>query len=201
MEDITLVTSYFSYLLPAIVVGLIAYYFFKGHTANEEGRRRYLIQKEAQKKVLPIRLQAYERLTLLLERIDPNKLLLRVKPYSDDLQKYESLLIQNIDNEYEHNLSQQIYVSPECWSLITVAKNATIQVLRQSGMNKKVDNSEKLRAFLLNHFMDEDTPSHKALLLLKKEVSELYKFSFINLLKKLWFLSSIVSLNKIICFL
>ena len=174
MEDITLVMSYFSYLLPAIVVGLIAYYFFKGHTANEEGRRRYLIQKEAQKKVLPIRLQAYERLTLLLERIDPNKLLLRVKPYSDDLQKYESLLIQNIDNEYEHNLSQQIYVSPECWSLITVAKNATIQVLRQSGMNKKVDNPEKLRAFLLNHFMDEETPSHKALLLLKKEVSELF---------------------------
>ena len=174
MEDITLVMSYFSYLLPAIVVGLIAYYFFKGHTANEEGRRRYLIQKEAQKKVLPIRLQAYERLTLLLERIDPNKLLLRVKPYSDDLQKYESLLIQNIDKEYEHNLSQQIYVSPECWSLITVAKNATIQVLRQSGMNKKVDNPEKLRAFLLNHFMDEETPSHKALLLLKKEVSELF---------------------------
>ena len=174
MEDITLVMSYFSYLLPAIVVGLIAYYFFKGHTANEEGRRRYLIQKEAQKKVLPIRLQAYERLTLLLERIDPNKLLLRVKPYSDDLQKYESLLIQNIDKEYEHNLSQQIYVSPECWSFITVAKNATIQVLRQSGMNKKVDNPEKLRAFLLNHFMDEETPSHKALLLLKKEVSELF---------------------------
>ena len=45
MEDITLVISYFSYLLPAIVVGLVAYYFFKGHTANEEGRRRYLIQK------------------------------------------------------------------------------------------------------------------------------------------------------------
>ena len=174
MEDVTLVTSYFSYLLPAIVVGLVAYYFFKGHTANEEGRRRYLIQKEAQKKLLPIRLQAYERLTLLLERIDPNKLLLRVKPYSDDLQKYESLLIQNIDKEYEHNLSQQIYVSPECWSLITAAKNATIQVLRQSGMNKKVDNSEKLRAFLLNHFIDENTPSHKSLLLLKKEVSELY---------------------------
>ena len=174
MEDITIVLSYFSYLLPAIVVGLVAFYFFKSHTANEEGRRRYLIQKEAQKKVLPIRLKAYERLTLFLERIDPNKLLLRVKPYSDELQKYESLLIQNIDNEYEHNLSQQIYVSPECWNLITAAKNATIQVLRQSGMNKKVDNSEKLRAFLLNYFMDEETPSHKALLLLKKEVSELF---------------------------
>ncbi len=174
MEDITLVFSYFAYLLPAIVVGLIAYFFFKGHTSNEEGRRRYLIQKEAQKNIIPIRLQAYERLTLFLERIDPNKLLLRVKPYSDDLQKYENLLIQNIDNEYEHNLVQQIYVSPECWNLVTAAKNATIQVIRQSSMKEKVTDSDKLRAFLLNHFMEEVTPSYKALMFLKKEVSELF---------------------------
>jgi hypothetical protein len=174
MEDVTLVISYFAYLLPAIVVGLVAYFFFKGHTASEEGRRRYLIQKEAQKSLLPTRLQAYERLTLFLERIDPNKLLLRVKPYSDDLQKYETLLIQNIDNEYEHNLSQQIYVSSECWNLITAAKNATIQVIRQSSMNEKVNDSDKIRAFLLNHFMDEVTPSHKALMYVKKEVSELF---------------------------
>jgi len=90
MEDVSLVISYFAYLLPAIVVGLVAYFFFKGHISNEEGRRRYLIQKEAQKSILPVRLQAYERLTLFLERIDPNKLLLRVKPYSDNLQKYEA---------------------------------------------------------------------------------------------------------------
>ncbi|MFK5981860.1 MAG: hypothetical protein QM499_03015 [Flavobacteriaceae bacterium] len=174
MEDATQIISYFAYLLPAIVVGLVAYFFFKGHTANEEGRRRYLIQKEAQKNIIPIRLQAYERLTLFLERIDPNKLLLRVKPHSEDLQKYESLLIQNIDNEYEHNLAQQIYVTPECWNLINAAKNATIQVIRQASMNEKVDDSDKLRAFLLNHFMGEVTPSHKALMYVKKEVSELF---------------------------
>lgn len=174
MEDAALIISYFAYLLPAIVVGLVAYFFFKGHTTNEEGRRRYLIQKEAQKNIIPIRLQAYERITLFLERIDPNKLLLRVKPFSDDLQKYESLLIQNIDNEYEHNLAQQIYITPECWNLVNAAKNATIQVIRQASMNEKVDDSDKLRAFLLNHFMGEVTPSHKALMFVKKEVSELF---------------------------
>ena len=174
MEEATQVLNYVAYLLPAIVVGLIAYFFFKGHTANEEGRRRYLIQKDAQKNTIPIRLQAYERLTLFLERIDPNKLLIRVKPYSDELQKYETLLIQNIDNEYEHNLVQQIYVSPECWNIIIAAKNATTQLIRQSAMNEKVDSSDKLRETLLNHFMGEVTPSHKALLYLKKEVSELF---------------------------
>ena len=174
MEDVTQIISYFAYLLPAIVVGLVSYFFFKGHTANEEGRRRFLIQKEAQKNIIPVRLQAYERLTLFLERIDPKKILLRVKPFSKDLQEYETLLIQNIDNEYEHNLVQQIYVTPECWNLINAAKNATIQVIRQASMNEKVDDSDKLRAFLLNHFMDEVTPSHKALMFVKKEVSELF---------------------------
>jgi len=166
--------SYVAYLLPAILVGIIAYYFFKGHTANEEGRRRYLIQKEAQKNIIPIRLQAYERLTLFLERIDPSKLLIRVKPNSDNLQEYESLLIQNIENEYEHNLAQQIYISPECWNLIIAAKNATMHIIRQSSMNEKVENANKLRESLLNYFIGEDTPSQKALAYVKKEVSEMF---------------------------
>ncbi len=174
MDDILQVINYFAYLLPAIVVGLVAYYFFQGHTRNEEGRRRYLLQKDAQKNILPTRLQAYERLTLFLERIDPNKLLLRVRPYSNDLQDYETLLIQTIDNEFDHNLAQQIYVTPECWNVVNAAKNATIQVLRQASANEKVGDSDKLRAFLLNHFLDEVTPSQKGLLFVKKEVAELF---------------------------
>lgn len=172
--EIEQVLSYFAYLLPAIIVGIVAYYFFKGHTANEEGRRRYLIQKEAQNKTIPIRLQAYERLTLFLERIDPNKLLIRVKPYSDELQKYEDLLIKNIDQEFEHNLTQQIYITPECWNLINAAKNATMQVIRKSAMSEKVDNADKLRESLLNHFMGEITPSQRALAYVKNEVNELF---------------------------
>ena len=64
MEEAIQILNYVAYLLPAIVVGIIAYYFFKGHTANEEGRSRYLIQKEAQNQLIPMRLQAYERITL-----------------------------------------------------------------------------------------------------------------------------------------
>ena len=53
-------------IVPSIIVGVIAYFFFKMHTENEEGRRRYLIHKEAQKTAMPLRLQAYERLSLFL---------------------------------------------------------------------------------------------------------------------------------------
>ncbi len=174
MEEITQILSFVAYLLPAIVVGLVAYYFFKGHTANEEGRRRYLIQKEAQNKILPMRLQSYERITLLLERIDPNKLLIRVKPFSDEIAKYEELLIRNIEQEFDHNLTQQIYLSQECWNLVNAAKNATIHIIRQGAMHEKDGTADTMREWLLRNFMEDVTPSQKALAYVRKEVSELF---------------------------
>jgi len=174
MEDATQVISYVAYLLPAIIVGLVAYYFFKGHTANEEGRRRYLIQKEAQNKVMPLRLQAYERITLFLERIDPNKLLIRIKPFSNEVSNYEELLIRNIEQEFDHNLTQQIYLTQECWNLVNAAKNATIHIIRQGAMHEKNGTSDSMREWLLRNFMEDITPSQKALAYVRKEVSELY---------------------------
>ena len=91
---------YFASLLSAIIVGGIAYLFFKKHTDNEESRRRFLLHKDTQSKTLPLRLQAYERLTLLLERIDPNSLLIRVKPSGNDLNKYEQDLVSSIEDEF-----------------------------------------------------------------------------------------------------
>ena len=174
MEEATQIISYVAYLLPAIVVGVIAYFFFKGHTANEEGRRRYLVQKEAQKQMLPLRLQAYERIVLFLERIDPNKLLVRVKPFSDSKDDYENLLVKNIEQEFEHNLTQQIYVTPECWNLVNAAKNATIHIIRQGAMHEKEGDVDKMRAWLLQNFMEEISPSQKAMAYVKNEVSELF---------------------------
>ncbi|MFC7356985.1 hypothetical protein ACFQO1_04755 [Jejudonia soesokkakensis] len=165
---------YFASLLSAIIVGVIAYVFFKTHTDNEEGRRRFLIHKDAQGKILPLRLQAYERVTLFLERIDPNSLLIRIKPTSGNLDTYENALIGSIEKEFEHNLTQQIYLSTESWNVVKTTKNATIQLIRQTAMNEKVETSSKLREMVLNHFMDQLTPSQKALVYIRKEVSELY---------------------------
>lgn len=173
MEDFRLVLSYVAYLLPAIVVGIVAYYFFKGHTNNEEGRRRYLLQKELEKEMLPLRLQAYERFTLFLERVAPNKLLVRIAPHSEDVDAYEKLITSNIEQEFEHNIAQQIYITSDCWNMIYAAKNATIQIVRKTAMNEKVDSASKLRETIIQHFMDEISPSQKALLYLKQEVAEL----------------------------
>ncbi|MFD0861834.1 hypothetical protein ACFQ1M_06420 [Sungkyunkwania multivorans] len=162
------------YLLPAIVTGLIALYFFRGHTKNEEGRRRFLIHKEAQKNALPLRLQAYERMALFLERIAPAKLLLRVSPPNSDKEEYEQLLVRHIENEFDHNLAQQIYISDECWNIINAAKNATIQLIRKSNRNEEVDSADKLRETILSDLLERPAPSSAALSYIKQEVGELW---------------------------
>ena len=163
----------FAYLLPAIVTGAVAFYFFRLHTKNEEGRRRYLLHKDSQKNTLPIRLQAYERMALFLERISIPSLVVRVKPLSTNKMDYENLLIKNIENEFEHNLSQQIYLSDECWSVIKASKNATIKAIRSAAMSQS-DTSDKLREDILNETMDKQSPSATALAYVKKEISELW---------------------------
>lgn len=167
--------SIFFSILPSVIIGLVAYYFFKMHTANEEGRRRYLIHKEAQKNAMPLRLQAYERMVLFLERINPAKLLIRITPQSSNKHDYEEYLIAQIEQEYEHNLTQQIYISAECWDIITTAKNATIQLIRKSNMSDKVDSANKLREVMLTDLFDKQSPSSIAVAYLKNEVSELWQ--------------------------
>ena len=163
----------FAYLLPGIVTGVVAFYFFRLHTNNEEGRRRYLLHKDFIASTLPIRLQAYERLTLFLERISIPNLVVRVVPKSTNKADYENLLIKNIESEFDHNLSQQIYMTDDCWNIIKAAKSATIQTVRKTGMSES-DTANKLREDILNETMGKQSPSDTALTFVKKEIRQLW---------------------------
>lgn len=162
------------YLLPTVVVGVIAFYFFKLHTQNEEKRRKYLLHRENQKHALPLRLQAYERMALFLERIAPGNLLVRVKPVSDKKESYANLLIKTIEQEFEHNLAQQIYVSEECWNVIKASKNATITRIRKTAGNEELNNASEFRQQILNSMIEQAPPSETGLSYIKKEVSNLW---------------------------
>ena len=172
--EISRVIDLFLFAIPSLITGIIAYYFFKEHTKNEDGRRRYLLKKDMQINALPLRLQAYERMALFLERISPSKILIRIPPISSSKEDYESLLIQSIEQEFEHNLSQQIYISDKCWNIATTAKNATIQLIRKASMLEKTDTANKLREIVLTEMMERRSPSDAALSFIKEEVSELW---------------------------
>lgn len=163
-----------SYCIPALITGVIAFLFFKEHIANESNRRHFLIKRDLKKDSLPMRLQAYERLSLYLERIKPSKILIRVTPTSSNKKDYEALLIANIEQEFDHNLAQQIYVTDDCWSISNAAKNATIQMIRKAALSQEVDTADKLREFILKEMIDKRAPSDAALSFIKEEVSQIW---------------------------
>ena len=159
-----------SFTIPAIVVGVIAYYFFLTHTKTEENKLKLSLLKENQKDTLPIKLQAYERLTLFIERINPSKLLLRVSSINNDKNAYVQSLIRTIDQEFEHNLTQQIYISEKCWSVIIASKNATIQLIKKTADETIATNAQELRENILQKMINNPSPSSTALSFLKNEV-------------------------------
>ena len=160
------------YTLPALITGGVAYYLFNAYFADQQNTRRWLVQKENQKHSLPLRLQAYERLALFLERINPAKLLIRVAPLSDNKVDYQNLLIHHIEQEYEHNITQQVYITNELWTMLLTAKNTIIQNIRKTALDETVTTSDQLREKILNNMLDGQSATTVALAYLKNEVAE-----------------------------
>ncbi|MBP6558497.1 MAG: hypothetical protein KA213_09050 [Flavobacterium sp.] len=160
------------YTLPALITGGVAYYLFDSYFKDQQHTRRWLAQKENQKQALPLRLQAYERMALFLERINPAKLLIRVAPLNDDKVAYQNLLIYHIEQEYEHNLTQQIYITDECWTMVLTAKNTIIQNIRKTTADTTVVDADKLREKILSNLLQDEVATNVALEFLKSEVSQ-----------------------------
>ena len=119
-------------LLVAVIVFLTAFFSMRMFIRNDE-RKRLLELKEHNKSVIaPIRLQAYERMAMFLERIEPNQLILRLNDGNTSNADLRVLLISSIRAEFEHNLSQQIYLSSDVWNQICNAKEETIRIINVS---------------------------------------------------------------------
>ena len=169
MENIKII-ELLSYTIPSFVTGAVAYYFFLAHTKNEERKLRLTILRENQKQSLPIRLQAYERMALFLERINPSKLVLRITSVNNDINAYSQSLINTIEQEFDHNLAQQIYISEKCWSIIMSAKNATILIIQKTAEEESVTTAQDLREAIIKRILNSSAPSTTALAFIKDEV-------------------------------
>ncbi|MFO7745805.1 MAG: hypothetical protein R6V36_10540 [Psychroflexus sp.] len=166
--------NYLAYLLPALIAGGIGYYFFKTYVDHQKEMQYLELRKENRSEVLPLRLQAFERLVLFLERISPGQLLSRVKPVGDNKYDYENLLIASIEQEFEHNLVQQVYVSQKCWDAVKASKNSTISLIRRTSMSDKITDAQKLREVILTDLLEKSSPSDTGIAYVKTEIKKLF---------------------------
>ena len=171
--DLDRILELLSFTIPSAVTGLVAYYFFVNHTKNEEQKLKLSLLKENQKQALPIKLQAYERMTLFLERINPSNLLIRVTSVNNDKNAYTVSIIDSIEQEFEHNLAQQIYISNECWNVIVASKNTTIQLITNTSKLETITNAQELREAILTKMIEVSPPSKTALAYIKNEVKNI----------------------------
>ncbi len=166
----------FWYTLPSIVVFLAAYIVLRTFLERERAQLQLKLNIENSKRLLPVRLQAYERLVLLMERIAPQSLIPRI--YNKDMSKeqFHYALLQAIRQEYEHNLSQQIYVSNEAWEAVRDAKENVIRLINTIASDPKYNDSvQKMSRLIIEAYSSVDeTPTDRAIRILKNELHEIF---------------------------
>ena len=145
-------------------------YYKKKDFSKKEGEKNQLNIRSQMN--LDLKLQAYERLTIFLSRIDPWRLLSLVQISEKNTKLIEDSLLQIIISEFEYNLSQQVYVSDNLWELIETSKNKTIQLILSVKINlRKNANGQDFYNSLESILQSQDvTPSKITLSYLKKEV-------------------------------
>lgn len=127
------------YTIPAIVV-LIAASTIVKRFLNAENRRRQLALFEGSQDItLRLRLQAYERLAMLLERISSRQLVPRVYDSAMTVGEFQYALTLTIRTEFEHNLSQQVYVSKNVWETVKGVKEQELNMINRVGQSLDPD--------------------------------------------------------------
>ena len=143
------------YTLPSVVVFLTAYFILKQVFDNQKERHQAELKNqliiENSKLLTPARMQAYERMVLFLERIAPMRLVLRQNQADLNVVQFQKKLIQVVREEFEHNLSQQLYISSKAWNMVFQAKEEVISIINTAANQlKPEDSSAQLGKLIIN---------------------------------------------------
>lgn len=163
------------YIIPSIIVFLTAYMLLKMFLNNDLKKRTQEYRMNNQKMITPIRLQAYERVTLFLERIAPDSLIMRIQKPGMTAGQLQSQVIASIRSEFEHNLSQQVYMSSAAWEVVRNAKENTVQLIKAAatGIDKEQPAMILSTKILETVVKMGTSPTRIAIDFLKKELEQI----------------------------
>lgn len=162
-------------IIPTGAVFAASYFLVKRFLDNDQKRREHELKKSSQNIVTPLKITAYERIVIYLERINPNSLVLRANKNGMIAKQLHNELVLAIKSEFEHNLSQQIYVSAGSWEMVKNAKEEVLQLVNIASSKVPADaNSLELATMILNITanLGKKLPSELAIDYLKREISQ-----------------------------
>jgi hypothetical protein len=164
------------FLIPSGIVLYVTYLLVRSFIQKEIDLKTLEVRGRSIETVLPNRLQAYERMALFLERMSPQNLLVRLNTSAMPAREFHQLLLAEIRSEYNHNVSQQIYMTEALWSLIKNAKEDLTVTINESANEMpqeaiSLDLAKKIFEKSINKTID---PIAHALTELKKEIQSTF---------------------------
>jgi hypothetical protein len=180
MDAASTVLDILKYILPAIVVLIATSLIVNKFLVSQTQRKQLAIFQDAQDTTLRLRLQAYERLVIFVERISPRQLLPRIYDPSMTVFELQQAITFNVLAEFEHNLSQQIYVSTNVWETVKGVKEQEINMAIQVAKKLNQDAPAKeLYTLILNYVQHSESqlPTDVALTIINDEVKKIMAFS------------------------
>jgi hypothetical protein len=161
------------YTLPSIIVFLTVYFLFKLQLQSEEKRKILQLKQDSKNIITPLRLQAYERVILYLERINPSNLVVRMNNPGLNVTQFQMLLLSTVRSEFDHNLSQQLYISAFGWNALKNAKEEVVKLVNLAVAKLEPNApSTELSSKIFEMMVEaQNNPTDKALEVIKKEIS------------------------------
>lgn len=161
------------YTLPSLVVLACSYLMIKQFHKHDEQKERMELMIGNNKTVLPVKLAAYERLVLFLERMEPQSIVIRTAENGSTAIELQRDLLATIRAEFEHNYSQQLYVSNDAWKAVTETKDVMVQLVNQTAQTVPVDAKalELGKKIIDNYAALPNSPINMAISVLKAELA------------------------------
>lgn len=175
MDEIIL--DIIKFTLPALIVFLTVFTMLSKQAKKEEKLKLYELKSKQSKEALPLRLQAFERITLLLHRLAPENLIPRVQTPSSNVKGFSIALLKTIKTEFEHNVTQQIYVSTPTWNRLYQYRADLEALIRQKATEINPDEAGmKLSEAILETIIDDPEllGYQDAMRSIKRDVRELF---------------------------
>jgi hypothetical protein len=163
-------------LIPASVILYAAYLMVKSFSQKEIELKKLEVRGKSIETVLPTRLHAYERMTLFLERMSPQNLLIRLNTAPMPAREFHQLLLAEVRNEYNHNVSQQVYIGEEVWDLIKSAKEELIVTINDAAteLGPEANSLDLSRKIVEKTIVKDVDPLAQALIELKREIQRTF---------------------------
>ncbi len=167
-------------VMPAGAVMLTAIYFLRKQSESKvrdaQIELTQTLKKQRQEFFLPSRMEAYQRSVLLLERIHPNSLVMRLQNPGLPAMAFQVKLLESIREEYEHNIAQQLFVSPAAWEMVRKSKEETLKIIHLAGKQMGPTATATDLSAKIFEIVGEvgELPSEITVEILKKELQELF---------------------------